>query len=329
MKSKPFHRLRTALFSAAACAPLLLPAHAGETKKTVPAAPPDETHVHFLFDVQISSAYNTPRGMMVRDKGVTIQPLFLMFVDLYKGEGFINNVKLVGGCWNDLGTTGISKTGAGGFYANPQTNWTEIDPIVGLSIGLGKYFTLDSTYIGFAEQILNIGMVHNLETKLSFNDSEFLGAFALHPYFLYWQELENKTTNAAVPQRILGPSARSGKHPQPGSSHYFEIGIAPSYTFKNAGNLKVEAPTRVTFPDSRFYGEYYGSSSVVGLVETGLKATLPLPNFPKGYGHWSTYAGFKYQYYVDDNLKNLQAFNAPGQRTKDSWTFYGGVSVFF
>ena len=68
---------------------------------------------------------------------------------------------------------------------------------------------------------------------------------------------------------------------------------------------------------------------MVGLVEAGLKATLPLPNFPKGYGHWSTNAGFKYQYYVDDNLKNLQSFNAPGHPQKDSWTFFGGFSVFF
>ena len=327
MKSKPFHRSRLAMLATTACAALSLPLTAGEKKPTDPVVPPEETHVHFLFDVTFASAYNTPRGMMVRDKGITVQPLFLMFIDLYKGNGFINSVKAVGGCWNDLGTEGVSRNPP--YGSNPKTNWTEIDPIGGLSINFAKNFTLDITYIGFAEQILNIGMVHNLETKLSFNDSELLGAFALHPYFLYWQELENKTTDADVPRSVFGPSPRSGKHPQPGSSHYFELGIAPSYTFKDLGNLKVEAPCRITFPDSRFYGEYYKSSSVVGLIETGLKATLPLPNFPKGYGHWSTYAGFKYQYYVDDNLKNLQTFNAPGQSTKDSWTFYGGFSVFF
>lgn len=328
MKPDTIRHSTIALFAAAACAALALPATAGEKMKKAPeVTPAEESHVHFLFDVTFASAYNTPRGMMVRANGVTVQPLFLMFIDLYKGDGFINSLKAVGGCWNDLGTEGVSKQGP--YGSDPKTNWTEIDPIGGLSLGFGKYFTLDATYIGFAEQILNIGMVHSIETKLSFNDSEFLGAFAVHPYFLYWQELENKTTNGGLPGRILPASPLSGKHPQPGSSHYFEFGITPSYTFKEAGNLKVEVPCRVLFPDSRFYGEYYGSSSVVGLVETGLKATLPLPNFPKGYGHWSTYAGFKYQYYVDDNLKNLQTFNAPGQSTKDSWTFYGGFSVFF
>lgn len=331
MKSKPFHRSRIALLATAASAALSLPLTAGETAKTQKSkevvAPAEESHVHFLFDVTLASAYNTPRGMMVRANGLTIQPLFLTFIDLYKGDGFINSIKFVGGCWNDLGTEGVSKQPP--YGSNPKTNWTEIDPIAGFSIGLAKNFTLDVTYIGFAEQILDIGLVHNLETKISFNDSELLGAFALHPYFLYWQELANKTTDARVPQAVFGPSALSGKHPQPGSSFYFELGITPSYTFKEAGNLKVEVPCRVMFPDSRFYGEYYGSSSTVGLLEAGLKATLPLPNMPKGYGHWSTYAGFKYQYYNDKNLYNLNTFNAPGEPTRDSWTFFGGFSVFF
>jgi len=327
MKSKPFHRSRIALLAATACTALALPVMAGEkkTKDKEVVVPAEESHVHFLFDVSFGSAYNTPRGMMVRANGLTIQPLFLTFIDLHKSDGF--SVKAVAGCWNDLGTEGVSKNPP--YGSDPKTNWTEIDPIGGLSFGLGKNFTLDVTYIGFAEQILNIGMVHNLETKLSFNDSDYLGAFALHPYILCWYELENKATDAAVPYAVLGASPFSGGHPQPGSSYYFELGIAPSYTFKNAGNLKVEAPCRLLFPDSRFYGEYYGSSSALALIEAGLKATLPLPNMPKGYGTWSTYAGFKYQYYNDKNLANLQTFNAPGQATRDSWTFYGGFSVFF
>jgi hypothetical protein len=151
----------------------------------------------------------------------------------------------------------------------------------------------------------------------------------MHPYFSYWQELVGKATAADVPGKVLPVSPLSGKHPLPGSSYYFEFGIDPSYTFKNAGNLKVEAPCRVLFPDSRFYGEYYGKSSTVGLFELGMKATLPMSWMPKGYGHWATYAGFRYQYYVDKNLYNMNAFNAPGSATRDSWGIYGGFSVFF
>lgn len=331
MKTKPIHRSRPALLAATACAALSLPLMAGETvtskKSKEVIAPVEESHVHFLFDTTFASGYTTPRGMIVRDTGLTIQPLFLMFVDIYKSDGFLSSVKMVGGCWNDFGTTQVSKQPP--YGSNPKTNWTEIDPIFGFSFGLGKKVTLDVTYIGFAEQILSIGMVHNLEVKLSYDDTELLGGFALHPYVLFWQELYNKTTDADVPQAVLGPSPFSGSNPQPGSSFYFEAGLAPSYTFKNFGNLKVEAPIRFLLPDSRFYGEYYGEAATLGLFEAGLKVSAPLNFTAKGYGHWKAYAGFKYQYYNDKNLYNLNTFNAPAEPTRDNWVAYGGVSVFF
>ena len=328
----PFHRQTSALLAAAALASLSFTGFAGEMvssgKESKPIiAPEPETHVHFLFQVEFGSAYITPRGMIVRDKGLTIQPLFLSFWDLYKGDGFISSVKFVGGVWNDFGTSPVSKHPP--YGSDPKTNWTEIDPIAGLSFGLGKYFTLDATYIAFAEQILDIGTSQHLEVKLKFDDSALLGAFSLKPYILFWQELDNKATDADVPQAVFGPSPNSGHNPQPGPSFYFELGITPSYTFKNFGNLKIEAPCRLLLPDQRFYGEYYGSASTIGLVELGLKVSAPLTFMPKGYGNWNAYAGFKYQYYNDQNLYNLNTFNAPGSPTRDSWAFFGGFSVFF
>jgi hypothetical protein len=330
MTTKASNKICAALIAVAACTSLANPAAAGETAKiTKEVAPAEEDHVHFLFDVTLASAYNTPRGMMVRANGLTIQPLFLSFWDVYKDDGFLNNITFVGGVWADFGTVQVSKQPP--YGSNPKTNWTEIDPIAGLKFGLGKNTTLSATYIGFAEQILSIGMVHNLEVKLAYNDSGLWGGnFALNPYALFWWEIQNKTTAARVPQTVLGPSPFSGANPQPQSAFYFELGLSPSYTFKEFGNLKVEAPCRFLLPNSRFYGEYYGESSFLGLFEAGLRATLPLPKWSnRGYGNWSAYAGFKYQYYNDVNLYNLNTFLAPGRPTRDSWTFFSGVSVFF
>jgi hypothetical protein len=282
--------------------------------------------MHFLFQTEFASGYTTPRGMIVRNHGLTIQPLLLAFVDLYKGGGFINNVVALAGVWNDLGTSGVSKHPP--FGSHPKTIWTEIDPMGGISIGFAKYLTLDVTYITFVEQILDIPTAQNLETKLRFDDSDFLGAFAIHPQLLYWQELVNKSTDADVPYEVLGPSPKSGSNPHPGESFYFELGVAPSYTFRQAADLKIEAPSRLLLPNSKFYGEYYGNSSTVGLFELGLKASVPLTFMPKDYGNWGTYAGLKYQYYNDKNLYNLNTFNAPGGPTRDNLVFYTGISVF-
>jgi hypothetical protein len=304
-------------------------AFAGEEKviQKIVEAPPPGSRINLLLNVEFASEYVTPRGMIVRDDGLTIQPLLLAFVNLYKGDGFINSLKFVGGVWNDFGTDGVSIHPP--FGSGDKTHYTEIDPIAGVSIGLAKYFTLDVTYTAFVEQILDIGTSNHLETKLTFDDSSFLKCFALHPYVSYWQELTGKATDADVPEAVFGPSARSGSHPQPGSSYYFEVGVVPGYTFKNLGGLKVEAPMRVLLPNERFYGEYFKSASTVGLYELGAKATIPLSFMPKDYGHWSAHAGFKYINFVDDNLFHLNVFNAPGRAVRDTWQFYSGISVFF
>jgi hypothetical protein len=329
MKSTLFHRYRTFLAGLAATAVAAPLAFAGteeagkETKAIV--APEPETKVHFLLNLEIANEYVTPRGMIVRDKGVTIQPLALMLTNLYKGDGFLNDVTMVLGAWNDFGTSGVSKHAP--FGSNPKTYWSEIDPIAGLSFTFLKDFKLDVTYTSFVEQVLDIETSHHLETKLSYDDSKILGAFALHPYVSYWQELQGKATDADVPYAVFGPSPKSGNHPDPGSSFYFDIGVSPGYTFPCG--VKIEAPCRIMLPDDRFYGEYYKSSSTIGLYELGLKATAPLNFMPKGYGHWSAHVGGKYINFVDDNLYELNTFNAPGKATRDTWQVYGGISVFF
>jgi hypothetical protein len=283
---------------------------------------PAPSNVHALVDVELANEYVTPRGMLVRDQGLTVQPLFLGFVSLYQGDSFINSVTLIPGVWNDLGTKSISVNAP--YNSKPTTEWTEVDPIAGIEVGFAKHFKLDVTYTAFVEQILDIGTSQHLDTKLSFDDSSYFKGFGFHPYVEYWKELEGKATDADVPYEVFG-----NKGSGPGPGYYFEVGIDPTYTFDKLAGLKLEAPIDVLLPNSDFYGEYYASASTVGLVDAGLKGTVPLPFMPKGYGHWSFHAGFKYMYFNDDNLYNLNTFNAPGKPTRDTWLVYAGISVFF
>src|SRR5260221_934919 len=252
-------------------------------------APP--SRVDAVFNMEFSNEYLTPRGMIVHDKGLTFQPLLIGLVDLYKSDSFINSLTFVPGVWNDFSSSGVSIHPA--FGSQPKTHWVEIDPIVGISVGFAKHFKLDVTYTAFNMQILDIGTSQHLDTKLSFDDSDYLKAFALHPYVEFWQELVGKATDAQVPQAVFGPSANSGNHAAPRASFSFEVGVDPSYTFKDIGALKLEAPCRVLLPNERFYGEYYANASTVGLFELGLKSTLPMNFMPPGYGHWSCHAGFR------------------------------------
>ncbi len=296
-------RLLAGLSFAALSAAALLPA-----SLRADDAPP--SRLHALVNLEVSDKYLTPRGMIVQDKGVTVQALFLGFLNVYsKPDALLSDVTLVGGFWNDYASESLPEhVGAG----STETNWVEIDPIFGVSLGLGKNFKLDVTYTAFAMQILDIGTSEHLETKLSYNDSGLLGAFALHPYVSFWKELDNKATAAAnfgVP-----------------SSYYFEAGIAPSYSI---GSVKFEAPIRVLLPADNFYGETFAKTSTVGLYEVGLKASAPLTFMPKGYGFWSGHIGVRYMKFVDKNLQQLATDGGFGNRTKDTTQIYSGVTVFF
>ncbi|MDB6033616.1 MAG: hypothetical protein JWM16_3954 [Verrucomicrobiales bacterium] len=281
-------------------------------------APPSRFHA--LSNFEFSDKYLTPRGMIVHNSGLTFQWLGLGLFNIYKGDSIINDVTLVGGLWNDFSSGGVSQHAP--FGSKPKVNWVEIDPIAGISTTIGKNFKLDVTYTAFNMQILDIGTSQHLEAKLSFDDGDYLKAFALHPYVSFWKELDGKATAAQVPFIVF--AGKSG----PGPSHYFEAGVAPSYTFKDIG-LKLEAPCRVLLPDKDFYGEYFAKASTVGLWEVGLKATVPLSFIPREYGGWSFHAGFKYMDFVDKNLQGLQVFNAPGKAVKDTAQIYCGFTAFF
>lgn len=296
----------------------MLNAQDGEGQSVDP--PPTASRLNVLLNFEFADAYLTPRGMIVQDDGLTFQPLMLGFVNVYKSDGILNDFTLVGGVWNDFATEPVSRQAP--FGSDPKTHWVEIDPIAGISMTLMKRLKVDVTYTAFNMQVLSIPLSQHLETKLTFDDSPWLKAFALRPYLIYWAELTGKSTAARVPYAVfLGEEG-----PPPGA--YVELGITPGYTFEKWG-LRVEAPLRVLLPNDDFYGEYYDESSTVGLYELGLKATVPLKFVAPGFGNWNFHVGFRHQEFVDENLQGMQQFNAPGKSVSNITQVYGGIGIFF
>jgi hypothetical protein len=297
--SKHFSRKTTASFVLGTMAAAVLPL-------AVTSAQADETpsRVNALVDLGISSHYLTPRGMDVVRQGVVFQPMVLTFFNVYKSDSFLNSATVVLGVWNCFATSQQPSS------SNPKlgTGWIETDPIAGVSFGLAKNFTLSVTYTAFSMQIDNIPFSQHLETKLVFNDTDYLKAFALHPYVIYWQELQGK----AVASTDANPT----------SSFYFDVGVAPGYTFEKCYGLKLEAPCRILMADSNFYGTGAGGTTFVSLYEFGVKASMPLAFMPAGYGHWNAAVGFKRQGFDNPNLRATQ--NEAG-----SSVVYADVSTFF
>ncbi len=107
--------------------------HAGEANATLEKsilenAPgePFGGRVHGLVQLDISSAYITPRGLNVENQGGVFQHLILIFWNLYnKPDAFLNDVTLTTGLWNSIHTvqSGVE-----------PGNWNEIDAIGGLTL---------------------------------------------------------------------------------------------------------------------------------------------------------------------------------------------------
>ena len=274
----------------------------------LPMARADNSNVNVLVNSEVSDKYLTPRGMIVADHGLTYQQLLLAFVNLYKGNGFIDSLTFVPGVWADFTSHPIAIHASGRGAAD----WVETDPIAGLSLKFARDFKLDVTYTAFDMHILDIGTSQHLSTTLSFDDSSYLKDFALHPYVIFWRELDGKATAAA---NFGAPS-----------SYYFDVGIAPSASI---GSVKIEAPMNVLLPNSKFYGTHFASSSTVGLYELGLKGTVPVSFMPKGYGSWSFHAGVNYMNFVDKNLQHLALGGGFGNPVHDTFQVYAGLGTFF
>lgn len=276
-------------------------------KNPAVAPVPPDTWLHALLQVDISDHYITPRGLNVENEGVVFQPLFLVFANLYSDkEAFLQDVSLTLGVWSSIHT---EESGA------DPGHWNEFDPIAGFSFKFADYWKLDLTYTAFKSMVDSYPTSSHLETKLSFDDSKFLGAFALNPYVAYWQELNYKATVTFNP-------ATSNE------SFYFTVGINPSF---KAGPVKVELPTYINLVDDDFYQKFDGTGGGSGLAvfSSGVKFSVPMTFIPKDMGSWTFYAGVKYYHLNNDGLLDGNTVLTPREHKDDLVQFHGGISIFF
>ena len=91
--------------------------------KAPPPPPPVTLDIHGFGDISIKNDYITPRGLLVTNTGLTTQILAGLAWDIYKNKtGFINDVSVYGGVWNDLWSK----------QNHPQVgSWNEFDWFVG------------------------------------------------------------------------------------------------------------------------------------------------------------------------------------------------------
>jgi hypothetical protein len=265
----------------------------GKESKPV-ATPCPVTYITGDFGVTFTSEYIS-RGLVLQDKGTIAQPYLDLYIKLYSGDANswgINSVSAQLSFWSDIGSnTYTSQTAIGapeGFVSSvhPHTkavtvpDWYEFDWDPGISIVFAQKFTLTVQYFEFDSPAGDFGTARSIDANLAFDDSSFLGPFSLHPHAtVLWE---------------MGAPGAAGINPH---GWYYELGIAPSYTFlpKSQYPITLSAPFTLGLGSSGGGTGFYGNNNF-GYFSVGPNISVPLAFIPSGFGSWTVSAAYTYYY---------------------------------
>jgi hypothetical protein len=248
---------------------------AKETKTSQTSAPEklQESAISGNIGVNVVTAYYY-RGILQHgaspaknggNHSPSLQPFADIYFKAYEGDGALNKAVVNLSVWNSF-TNPAAFTGA--TTVGSKKAWFESDFTPGIALTFGKV-TLTETYMVYAYPNDSASATStNLNSKLAFDDSDLLGALALHPSITHMVEL---TGNAGT------VAANKG--------HYWEAAVAPGVS---AGPVAVTFPIALGYGSGKFYnkdGYAYTSAGV------NVAYTLPLA---KSYGTWTVNAGGTY-----------------------------------
>jgi len=261
--------------------------------------------VHGFFEYPFKTAYITPRGLVVENKGLVMQPVGgLVFpIDMPAGSAFTDTA-FIAGIWNSINTHQDDHfIGA----------YNEVDFFATLSTKVASNLSLSVTYVPFLSPPHNFSVEHNIEFAVSYDDSKMLGDFALHPYTKVFWAVESQSSTV-----ITGKAGRTFD---------VEIGMVPGYTYKGITNypITLQAPIFVTIGPAEYWG-FDEKPSNFGTFSAGVTASIPLSFIPKRWGNWHADAGFTYYNLINKNLR-LAAFLATNGSTSDENQYVGSVGV--
>lgn len=289
-------------------APVFLATEPAEPVKEAPAAPVEEKpNIHGFLNVPFKTAYVTPRGLVVENQGVVIQPVVgLVFPigDIGPMKGFT----IVTGVWNCITS----------HQDDPNVqDWNEMDFVFSMGTTVANNISLALTYCPFYSPTGAFQTEHNMDLKIGFVDAPLWGksGFSLNPYVDLWWAMSGDSTV------VLGSKGATG---------YVELGIVP--TFKFGADTKY--PLTVTIPTYFSVGpeEYWGDPDEgggqpdgnFGVFSTAVNVGVPLTFIPARYGYWHADAGISYFYLINDTLRQAGTIVSGND---DENVFVGAVGV--
>lgn len=240
------------------------------------------------------------RGVVNENQGFIAQPYLDLYFKLYEGDGFVNKVSLNLGLWSSINS---NHTFASAGTSLPA--WYEFDWLPGMTVTFAKNFALTVTWLDF-DFVSSGGRAGGVNGNLSYDDTDLLGPFALHPHI-------------AVLKGFIGNMVGV---PGGDRAWYYEVGIAPGFQVGKGGSY----PVSFTFPINAGFGhETYNED--FGYVSGGVNVSVPLAFVPSCYGNWTFSSGFTY-WYLGDNAAEASA-PAITNGDQDRYVFSGSIGLTF
>jgi hypothetical protein len=200
-----------------------------------------------------------------------------LYVNLFSSEeGFIRDVTVGAGVWNSIHSDEtLADHSPNALY---ETDWYPLVSVefpYGLSL-LGVYYFYTSPNGAFST-------VQEVNAKLSWDDSELLGSFAVAPW-----------VNVAVETQRTSFGDNKGVG--------IQLGIEPTLVDCECGasGFTLTAPIELGLSAGDYYEEP-GADDTFGYLSWGLKASVPLSFVSRSFGDWSFSLSGK-GYTFGDNL---------------------------
>lgn len=218
--------------------------------------------------VDVTSMY-IARGISQENQGGIIQPYINLSFRVYEGDGALTKVSVDLGFWNSFHSRHTNSGGVFGGGGSTTNAWYESDFTAGLSFVFNKNITLSPYYRAYMSPNDAFNTAQNLGLRLAFDDSDLLGAFALHPYALVQFDVDNSSGNGTD------------------EGVYYEVGIAPGMQL---GPIALSLPIKAGFGSS----DYYANDAGYGFFSAGVNAEYKLAFIPECLGDWSVHANATY-----------------------------------
>jgi hypothetical protein len=241
-------------------------------------AAPEAPNIHGFAEVPFKTAYVTPRGLVVENQGLVIQPVVGLVMPL-DDIGPVSKLAIITGVWNSIN---LNQDDA---FVGP---WNELDYFLSLSGSVGK-FTGTLTYSPWYSPPHAFHIESTSDFKVAYDDTDaIIKGFAFKPYVDFFYSISGDSTV------ILG------RH---GSTYYVEFGMAPSYTLKAVADYPITFSVPTYFSvGPKNYWDVTEKSSNFGVFSTAINATVPLSFIPIKYGAWHADMGLQYFYLLNDSL---------------------------